>query len=49
MIDDFLVEYYERLSKRDFTVKSETLTGSKKGKCEYLNNMKNNELMKELN
>jgi CRISPR-associated endonuclease Cas1 len=49
LIDDFLIGYCERLGKKDFTVKTETLTRGKKGKREYLNDSKTEELIEELN
>ncbi len=36
LIDDFLIEYCQALAKRDFTFKTEKLSGQKKGKREYL-------------
>jgi CRISP-associated protein Cas1 len=48
MIDDFLIQYCEKLGKKDFTLKTQTLTRAKKGKREYLNDSETNEFMKEL-
>lgn len=48
LIDDFLIGYCEKLRKKDFTVKTETLTRGKTGKREYLNDFETGELMREL-
>ena len=47
--DDFLIQYCEKLSKKDFTVKTESLSRGKKGKREYLNDSQTNDLMRQLN
>ena len=39
LIDDFVIQYCQNLAKRDFTFKSEKLSGLKKGKREYLNDV----------
>jgi len=49
LIDDFLIQYCQGLRVKDFTVKSEELSGKKKGKREYLNDSKTSDLMKKLN
>ena len=49
LMDDFLIEYCNNLSSRDFIVKIENSTTKKVGKREYLNNKKTRELMNSLN
>jgi hypothetical protein len=39
LIDDFVIQYCRRLVKRDFTFKTEKMSGQKKGKREYLNDI----------
>jgi CRISPR-associated protein Cas1 len=48
MMDDFLIQYCQKLAKKDFTIKTETLTRSKKGQRQYLNYSVTDDLMKEL-
>lgn len=48
LVDDFVIQFCQRLSKRDFTVKSEAVSRKKKGKREYLNNKETGRMMKEL-
>jgi CRISPR-associated protein Cas1 len=40
LIDDFVIQYCQRLAKRDFAFKTEKLSAQKKGKREYLNDNK---------
>ncbi len=49
LIDDFLIQHCRKLNSNDFIVKTENLGRKKKGKREYLNNIKTRELMKTLN
>jgi len=49
LIDDFLIEYSQKLRSKDFIVKAENIGRKKKGKREYLNNQKTRDLMKKLN
>ena len=49
LIDDFLIQYCQRLKAKDFVVKTEDLTRKKKGKRKYLNNKLTREMMKQLN
>jgi len=49
LIDDFLIQYCQKLNAKDFVVKTEDLTRKKKGKREYLNNKLTREMMKGLN
>jgi len=49
LIDDFLIQYSQRISKRDFIAKTEVTTRRKKGKREYLNDSETKILMDELN
>jgi len=39
LIDDFLIQYCQNLRRKDFIVKTEKLSRSKKGKREYLNDV----------
>ncbi|HJX22844.1 MAG TPA: hypothetical protein VJ574_00350 [Candidatus Bathyarchaeia archaeon] len=39
----------QKLRKKDFIVKTETMTRGKKGKREYLNDHETNDLMRSLN
>ena len=48
LIDDFVIQFCQGLKKRDFTVKSESITRKRKGKREYLNNAETRRMMKEL-
>ena len=49
LIDDFVIQYCKRLSKRDFTFKTEKASGRKKGKREYLNDVVTKDFTKKLN
>jgi len=49
LMDDFLIQYCQKLRKKDFIVKTEVLSRGKKGKREYLNDSETDDLMKELN
>ena len=48
LIDDFLVQYCQNLGKKDFIIKTENQSRTKKGKREYLNETKTRELMNSL-
>jgi CRISPR-associated protein Cas1 len=49
LIDDFVVQYCQILTKRDFTFKTEKASGQKKGKREYLNDVVTKDFTKKLN
>jgi len=49
LIDDFLIQYCKKLRRKDFTVKTETLSRIKKGRREYLNDIQTRDLTNELN
>jgi CRISPR-associated protein Cas1 len=49
LIDDFLINYCQRINKRDFTVKVEAVNLRRTGKREVLNREETNELLGELN
>ena len=49
MIDDFLIQFCQKLRDKDFVVKTEDLTRKKKGKRQYLSNKLTREITKELN
>lgn len=47
IVDSFFIEYSQNLKIKDFTTKFESISKKRKGKREYLNNSKTNELMKD--
>lgn len=49
LIDDFLIQYCQRISKRDFVAKVEVATRRKRGKREYLSDSETKALLNELN
>jgi CRISPR-associated protein Cas1 len=49
LIDDFLIKYCQRISKKDFKMKTEVASHGKKGKREYLSDSKTKTLLDELN
>ena len=49
LVDDFLIQRFGGLSKKDFVTKYEVLTRKKIGKREYLNDVDSKDLMRELN
>jgi CRISPR-associated protein Cas1 len=49
LIEDFLVQYCQRLKKKDFTTKAESASRKRKGKREYLSDSQTRRLMKQLN
>ena len=50
LVEDFLIEFCQDLKVRDFVVKSEwAARGNRKGKREYLNDVKTRETLKHLN
>ena len=49
LMDDFLIQYCQPLKAKDFIVKTEDLSRSKKGKRVYLNDAQTRDLMKQLN
>ena len=48
MVDDFVVDYVQGLKPGDFTTKTVEASKSRKGKREYLNDIKTREMMREL-
>ena len=48
LVDDFLIQYCQRLRRKDFTVKTESMSRKRKGKREYLNDLQTRDLMKQL-
>jgi len=48
LIDDFVIQYCQNLRKRDFTLKTESLSRKKVGKREYLNDVDTKGLMRAL-
>ena len=48
LVDDFVIQYCQQLKKKDFTVKSESVSRKRKGKREYLNGVKTRVMMKQL-
>ena len=49
LVDDFVIQFCQGLKKKDFTVKSESVSLKRKGKREYLNDAETRRMMKELN
>jgi len=49
LIDDFVIQYCQRLAKRDFGFKTERLSAQKKGKREYLNDAETRDFSAKLN
>ena len=49
IIDDFLIQYSKKISKRDFGMKTESVSHGKKGKREYLTDAKTKTLLDDLN
>lgn len=49
LIDDFVIQYCQRLAKRDFTFKTEKMSGQKKGKREYLNDFETRDFTNKIN
>ena len=47
-MDDFVIQFCQDLKERDFTVKSESVSRSRKGKREYLNDAESRRMMREL-
>jgi CRISPR-associated protein Cas1 len=48
LIDKFVIQYCQRLAKRDFIFKTEQMSVRKKGKREYLNNVETKDFTKKL-
>ena len=48
LIDDFLIQYCQKLRRKDFTVKNESISRKKKGKREHLNGHQTRDFMKRL-
>jgi CRISPR-associated protein Cas1 len=49
LIDEFVIQYCQRLAKSDFTFKTEKASGQKKGKREYLNDVETKDFTAKLN
>lgn len=49
LIDDFVIKFCQGIRKKDFTIKSESVSRKRKGKREYLNDSETRCMMKELN
>jgi CRISPR-associated protein Cas1 len=49
LIDDFLINYCQRISKRDFKMKTESSSHENKSKREYLTDSETKTLLSELN
>jgi len=49
LIDDFLIQYCQKINRKDFVTKTESANRKRKGKREYLNDSETNNLMRELN
>jgi CRISPR/Cas system-associated endonuclease Cas1 len=48
LINDFVIQYCQKVAVKDFITKTETMTRSKKGKREYLNDLKTKDFMDQL-
>lgn len=48
-IDDFVIQYCQKLAKREFALKTENASGQKKGKREYLNDVETKDFTNRLN
>jgi CRISPR-associated protein Cas1 len=48
LVDDFVIQFCQGLGKRDFTVKSESVSRKRRGKREYLNDEETRRMMSEL-
>lgn len=48
LVDDFVIQFYKRLRREDFILKSEDFSTKRKGKREYLNDVQTHSLMKDL-
>jgi hypothetical protein len=48
LIDDFVIQYCERLEKKDFIMKNEDFSSRRKGKREYLNDSLTHGLVRSL-
>jgi len=48
LIDDFVIQFCQGLRKKDFMVKSEAVSRKRKGKREFLSDIKTREFLKEL-
>jgi len=47
-MDDFLIQYCQQITSKDFIIKTEDMTRHKKGKRVYLNDVQTRDLMKQL-
>lgn len=48
LVDDFVIEYCKKVEPRDFVLKTENCTSSRRGKRQYLNEAKTRNLIKEM-
>jgi CRISPR/Cas system-associated endonuclease Cas1 len=49
LIDDFVIQYCRKIAKKDFITKDETQSRNKRGKREYLNDLKTRDFLDQLN
>ena len=49
LIDDFVIQYCQRLQEKDFIIKNESFSSNRKGKREYLNDSLTHSLVRSLN
>lgn len=49
LIDGFVIQYCQKLVKRDFTFKTEKMSAQNKGKREYLNDIETRDFTAKLN
>lgn len=48
LVDDFVIQYCKKVKARDFVLKTENCTSSKRGKRQYLNEAKTKNLIDEM-
>jgi CRISPR-associated protein Cas1 len=49
LVDDFVIQYCRKLTAKDFILKAEKFSRNKKGKREYLNDVKTGDFTRKLN
>jgi hypothetical protein len=49
LIDDFVIQYCQKIAEKDFIIKAEAQLRNKRGQREYLNDMKTKDFMDQLN
>lgn len=49
LVDDFVIQFYQSLRKKEFPVKSESVSRKRKGKLEHLNDDETRRMLKNVN